>query len=358
MGLIQAAVGAVSSTLKDQWKEYFYCEAMPSDVLMMKGQKKVGGSNKGTDNIITNGSGIAVADGQCMLIVDQGQIVEVCAEPGLYTYDTSSEPSIFSGSLGDAIKTTFDVIGKRITYGGVAPKDQRVYYINTKELMDNKFGTNNPIYFDVVDPNIGLNLSTSLKCNGIYTYRIADPLKFYTEVCGNVSNTFDREDIETTLKAEFVSALQPALGKLSTLNLKPSQIPLHVEELTDAVNEALNKKWEPRGLKVVSIAMNPVSMPAEDEKAIKDAQLRAVNRDPGMAYATMVGAQAEAAVAAANNPNGAMNGFFGVNMANNMFNNMGGMVASQQQQPANTWTCSCGTVNNGNFCSNCGKPKQ
>ena len=195
MGLIQAGLGALNGTLADQWKEFFYCEALPKNVLMRKGQKQITGrssNTRGNDNIISNGSGIAVADGQCMIIVEQGKIVEVCAEPGEFTYDTSTEPSIFSGKLGDSILETFKLIGKRFTYGGDPGKDQRVYYFNTKELIDNKFGTPNPIPFRVVDSKIGLDVDVSIRCSGVYSYMIANPLLFYTNVCGNVSDEYTR----------------------------------------------------------------------------------------------------------------------------------------------------------------------
>ena len=152
MGLIKAALGAAGGVLADQWKEYFYCESLPADVLAVKGKKRVSGSSSntsGSDNIISNGSVIAVADGQCMIIVEQGKVVDVCAEPGEYTYDMSTEPSIFSGDLGTSIKSVFMNMGKRFTFGGEAPKDQRVYYFNTKELMGNKYGTPNPVPFHV-----------------------------------------------------------------------------------------------------------------------------------------------------------------------------------------------------------------
>lgn len=152
-------MGAAGGTLADQWKEFFYCEAMDKEVMVVKGTKRSSSrsSNKhGSDNVISSGSGIAVADGQCMMIVEQGKVVEVCADPGEYTYDASTEPSIFSGSLGDGIRKTFDTIGKRFAFGGDTGKDQRVYYFNTKELVDNKFGTANPIPFRVVDSRIGL----------------------------------------------------------------------------------------------------------------------------------------------------------------------------------------------------------
>ena len=350
MGLIKAAAGAFGGTMADQWKEFFYCDAIDKDVLVVKGEKRVGGrssNKKGSDNIISNGSVIAVNEGQCMIIVEQGKVVEVCAEPGQFTYDASTEPSIFAGSLGEGIHRTFDTVKQRFTFGGDTGKDQRVYYFNTKELVDNKFGTANPIPFRVVDRNIGLDIDVSVRCNGVYSYK---------------------------LKTEFVSALQPAFAKISELQIRPSAIPGHVLELCDAMNEALTKKWQQtRGLAVVSIAMNPVTLPEEDAQLIKDAQKNAILRDPTMAAATLAGAQADAMKSAASNTAGAMTGFMGMGMAGqaggaNMQNlyQMGAQQQAAQQQAAQnmqpasgagTWKCECGAENTGKFCSECGKPK-
>ena len=298
MGLIKAGIGALGGVLADQWKEFFYCDAIDKDVLVVKGQKRVSGrssNTKASDNIISNGSAIAVADGQCMIIVDQGKIVEVCAEPGEFVYDSSAEPSIFAGNLGTSIIDTFKVIGKRFTYGGDTGRDQRVYYFNTKEIMENKFGTANPIPFRVVDRNINLDIDTSVRCNGLYSYKIANPLLFYTNVCGNVEGEFRRSEIDAQLKTEFISALQPAFAKISALGIRPSAIPGHVEELSQAMNEALTAKWQQqRGLVVASVAMNPVTLPEEDAELIRNAQHAAIMRDPTMAAATLVGAQASA----------------------------------------------------------------
>jgi len=261
MGLIKAGIGALGGTLADQWKEFFYCDSLDKDVLVTKGVKRVSGrssNTKGSDNVISNGSGIAVADGQCMMIVEQGKIVEVCAEPGEYTYDTSTEPSIFAGSLGKSIVETFKTIGKRFTYGGDTGKDQRVYYFNTKELIDNKFGTPNPVPFRVVDSKIGLDIDVSIRCSGVYSYKIADPLLFYTNVCGNVVQDYRRQELETQLKTEFISALQPAFGKLSAMELRPNEIVTHNTDLENAMNSILSEKWaQLRGLKVVSVALAP-----------------------------------------------------------------------------------------------------
>ena len=380
MGLIKAGAGALGSTLADQWKEFFYCDAIDKDTLVVKGVKRVSSrssNTRGSDNIISNGSGIAVADGQCMIIVEQGKIVEVCAEPGQFTYDTSTEPSIFAGSLGQSILDTFKLIGKRFTFGGDTGKDQRVYYFNTKEIVDNKFGTANPIPFRVVDSNIGLDLDTSVRCNGVYSYKLTNPLLFYTNVCGNVEQDYSREEIDSQLKTEFISALQPAFAKLSEMGMRPNQIPAHAEELSQLMNETLTRKWgEIRGISVVSIAMNPITLPEEDAKAIKELQRSAVMRDPTMAAANLVGAQADAMRTAAGNSAGAMTGFMGMGMvgmggqggfgaAQNLYN-MGAqqqqqqaqMQQTQQQPQAGGWTCpTCGKSVIGNFCQECGTKK-
>ena len=376
MGLIKAGLGAAGGTLADQWKEFFYCDALDKEVLVVKGKKRTdarSSNTKGSDNIISNGSGIAVADGQCMMIVEQGKIVEVCAEPGQFTYDSSTEPSIFSGSLGKGIKDTFRTIGKRFTYGGDTGKDQRVYYFNIKEIMDNKFGTPNPIPFRVVDSKLGLDVDVSIRCSGVYSYMISDPLLFYSKVCGNVEREYTREEIESQLKTEFISALQPAFGKLSDLELRPNQIISHNTELEEAMNAALSTKWgQLRGLKVVSIALGSVTLPPEDAEMIKQLQRTAVLQNPNMAGATLVGAQADAMKAAASNSAGAMTGFMGMGMAMNSgsmnVQNLFAMGQQQQaQQPAanpqpaptaaGSWTCTCGAVSTGKFCPECGLPK-
>lgn len=379
MGLIKAGIGALGGTLADQWKEFFYCESMPKEVLVTKGQKRVSGrssNTKGNDNIISNGSGIAVADGQCMIIVEQGKVVEVCAEPGEFTYDTSTEPSIFTGSLSESIMETFKTVGKRFTYGGDTGKDQRVYYFNTKELIDNKFGTPNPIPFRVVDSKIGLDVDVSVRCSGVYSYKIADPLLFYTNVCGNVEKEYTRDELDSQLKAEFVSALQPAFGRLSDLELRPNQIVTHNTELENAMNTALSEKWgQLRGLQVVSIALGSVTLPEEDAEMIKQAQRTAIMRDPTMAAATLVGAQADAMKTAAGNQAGAMTGFMGMGMAMNAGGGMNAQnlfaMGQQQQQQAQQapaaaapaapaaggWKCACGATVSGNFCPNCGAKK-
>ena len=392
MGLIRAAISAVGGTMADQWKEFFICESRDADVLAVKGQKRIGSrsaNKKGSDNLITSGSGIAVADGQCALIVEQGKIVEVCAEPGEYTYDASTEPTIFSGNLGSSLDQVFDVIGKRFTYGGDTGKDQRIYYINTKELIDNKFGTPNPVPFRVVDRNIGLDVDVSVRCSGVYSYRISNPLLFYANVCGNIEQEYRREELDHQLKTEFISALQPAFAKISDLEIRPNALPGHVTELCDAMNEALTGKWaNTRGITVVSVAIGTIDLPKEDAEMIKQAQKTAILRDPMMAAATLTEAQAGAMKTAAGNSAGAMTGFMGMGMAaqnggmnaQNLYqmgaemaqNNAGQNQQNVSSQPhmtapgkggekeaAGKWTCACGAVNEKEwkFCQECGKER-
>ncbi len=372
MGLIKAFVGALSSTLADQWKEYFYCESLPVDVLVSKGQKRVNGrvssNTKGSENIISNGSMIVVADGQCMVIVDQGKVVEFAAEPGAYKFDNKTESSIFAGSFSDRVVGLFKTIGRRFTYGGDTGSDQRVYYFNTKEIMDNKFGTPNPVPFRVVDNNVGIDIDVSVRCNGVYSYKITNPILFYQNVCGNISGDYVRSQIDSQLKTEFVHALQPAFGRLSELQLRPNQIMTHLTDLEKAMNAALDEQWGSlRGIEVISIALGSVTLPKEDEDLIKELQRKNVYaRNASMAGATLVEAQAEAMKNAASNPNGAVMGFYGMNMAQQAggmnaqnFYKMGEEQQAQKAQAAaNSWTCpKCGAQATGKFCPECGEKK-
>ena len=395
MGLIKAAAGATDGVLADQWREYFYCEAIPEDTLAVKGQKRVSrrsSNTKGSDNIITNGSIIAVADGQCMMIVEQGKVVEVCAEPGEFTYDTSTEPSIFYGGLGKGILDSFKTLGKRFTFGGDTAKDQRVYYFNTKELTGNKYGTPSPVPFRVVDQAAGIDLDISIRCFGEYSYHIIDPVLFYTHVCGNVQEDYPREKLDSQLKTELLTALQPAFAKISDLGVRYSALPGHTAEIAQALNDILSAKWRDlRGLEIVSFGVSSVKASEEDEQMIKQMQQAKAYVNPNLAAANLAKAQANAMQDAAKNQGGAAMAFMGMNMAQgvggiraeNLYQ-MGAQQQGQQQpaaqdgwtcpgcgakafgkfcpecganKPENGWVCTCGTVNRGKFCSECGKPK-
>ena len=387
MGLIKAVGGAIQGTMADQWKEYFYCDSLEQDVLVTKGRKRVsskfGTKNDGHENIISNGSVIAVNEGQCMIIVDQGAVVEFCAEAGEFLYDTSSEPSLLHGDLGSNIVNTFKQIGKRFTFGGDTGKDQRVYFFNTKEIMDNKYGTAQAVPFRVVDNKIGLDMDVDVRCNGTYSYEIFDPILFYTNVCGNVADEYTRDKLDNQLKAEIITALQPALAKISALGIRYSEIPAHTMELVDTMNSVLSEKWgQLRGIRIASFNISPLKLSPEDEAAIRELQRTAVLRDPTMAAATLTGAQAEAMKAAASNTaTGPMMAFAGMNMANMAggmnASNLYAMGAQQQQQTppptptspspapaaapaapaADSWKCTCGATNTGKFCMECGAGK-
>ena len=371
MGLIKAAIESVSSLLADQWREYFYCDSMAENVLVTKGSKRTGSNSsntKGRENIITNGAVIAVNEGQCMMIVQQGAIVEFTAEAGAFIWDSSSEPTIFYGGLGNGLKGSWEKFKYRFTFGGDTAMDQRVYFFNLKELIGNKYGTPNPVPFRVVDNNIGLDIDIGIRCNGEYSYQICDPMLFYKNVCGNVDQVYTRDKLDSQLKSEFLTALQPAFANISAMGVRYSALPAHTTEIAAAMNEALSEKWSGlRGIKVVSVGVNSVTASKEDEDMIKDLQRKAVYRNTNMAGAALVDAQAEAMKTAAGNKGGAMVGFMGMNMAqmagsmnaNDLFR-MG-----QQQSPApaapapapNGWTCKCGAVNTGKFCSECGAPQ-
>lgn len=367
MGLIKAALGSAGGILADQWREYFYCDSMDADVLMAKGTKRTtsrSSNKKGSDNIISNGAVIAVNEGQCMLIVEQGQIVEFAAEAGEFTWDASTEGTVFYGGFGEGLKSSWNNLKRRFTFGADTAKDQRIYFINTKEIMGNKYGTPAPVPFRVVDRNIGLDMDVSIRCNGEYSYRISDPMIFYKNVAGNVSSDFRRSQIDSALKTDFLTALQPAFARISDMGIRYSSLPGHTMEIAQAMNQVLSTKWgTQRGISVVTVGVNSVTASPEDEATIKELQKSAVFRNTNMAAAHMVQAQAEAMKSAAANENGAMMGFMGMNMAQAA----GGFNAAQlyqmnQQQPAATptqapaqgWKCKCGAVNTGKFCTECG----
>lgn len=417
LGAVSSVAGALGGTFADQWKEFFYCDAMDADTLIVKGQKRNGKrsvNTKGTDNIITKGSVIAVAGGQCMIIVDNGKVSELCAEPGEFVYDSSTEPSIFAGKLGSSILDTFKEIGRRFTFGGEPPKDQRVYYVNTKEIIGNKYGTAAPIPFRVVDQRANFDIDIRIKCFGEYSFRIADPIRFYTAISGNVTESYRRDAMESQMRSELLDALQPAFAKISAMGIRYSALPGHTRELSSFLNEELTNTWRRlRGLEIVSFGISSITANEEDEKMMRDAQLNVTYAsDPRKLAAFMGMAQADAMKTAAGNANGATTGFMGMGMAG-MVGGMGGMNAKDmfamgqqmdaqaaqqnaqaaQAQPAapnagaNTWkcpkcgsqaegkfcpecgmakpaatnavgwTCSCGAVNKGKFCSECGKPK-
>lgn len=400
MGLLKAGAGALGGVLADTWREFFYCDSLPPDVLAAKGVKRISdrgrsSNTKGESNIISDGSIIAVNEGQFMIIVEQGAIVDACGEAGQFVFDKSTEPSLFFGQdgLGDRFLKTFERIGSRFTFGGDTGKDQRVYFFNKKEIVGNKYGTASPVPFRVVDANIGLDVDISVRCNGEYSYRIVDPMLFYKNVCGNVEEPYTRDNIDSQLKSELLTALQPAFARISAMGVRYSAVPAHTEELSAALNEVLSEKWSDlRGIEVASFGVNTIAASPEDEAMIKELQKAAVMRDPTMAAANIAAAQSDAMRMAASNENGAMMGFMGMGMANaiggmnpqGLYGQGGGQPNVPQSQYAQApgggfgavaagvagsagatgaapsgqgWTCTCGAQNTGKFCGNCGKPK-
>ena len=358
MGLIQALGATLTTVLADQWREYFYCESLPENVLMRKGVKRVSGKSsntKGSDNIISNGSIIAVNDGQCMMIVDQGGIVEFTAQPGEFVWDKSTEPSIFYGSLGDNLKKTWEVLKKRFTLGGDTGKDQRIYYFNIKEIIGNKYGTANPVGFRVYYPNINLDTEIGIRCFGEYSYKLTD-------------------------KSEFLTALQPAFARISDMGIRYSALPGHTMELAESMNEVLSPKWaELRGISIVSVGVSSVNANPEDEERIKKLQNAAASTYGTMAVGeAMLNASQGGNGTDDSNGSGGFMGLAGMAMAGMMANNMsGGQGAGQNggfgglhmyqppTQPAAAaaaavgWTCpKCGKAGNtGKFCQECGEKK-
>ena len=364
MGLIRAGLNAAGGVLADQWKEFFTCDAIGEGVLALKGRKSGGRrsvNNKGSDNVITTGSVILVADGQCMMIVDQGKIVEFAAEPGEYTYDASTSPSVFSGNFGDSLGKSINEFGKRFTFGGEPAKDQRIYYFNTKEITGNKYGTPSPIPFRVVDSNVGLDMDVRLRCFGVFSYRICDPVLFYKNVCGNISEPYTRSRLDEQLRSELLGALGTAFGRISEMGIRYSALQMHTMELADTLNDILSKKWrEKRGLEIVDIGISSVTPLDEDVAQVQKYQAGSAFRTPQMAAQQLASSQADAMRTAAGNAGGAALGFMGMNMAQQAGGNTAQLYQMSQQQAApagNSWKCACGATATGKFCPECGAKK-
>lgn len=352
MGLIKAALGSLVGTIQETWKDYFVCDSLSDNVLMIKGVKN-GGSGSG--EIITDGSGIVVNEGQCALIIEEGKILEVAAEPGKYTFYSSESPSVFDGGF-EGIKNTFKEMLGRFTYEGEVNKSQRVYYVNTKEIMGNMFGTPAPIPFRIIDKNINLDVEMPVRCNGEYTFKIVNPLVFYQNIAGNKADYYTKEDLVAQMKAEMLTALQPAFAKIAAAGVRYSEVPAHVGELTAALKDELDNKWiANRGIAFESISVNSVTMDPENEKKLVDIQMAAVNKDPNMLNATLATAAADAMRDAANNPNGAMNGFVGMNMAQNAMNAFAA-TSNNNTAGAAAYCPKCGKAVGADdmYCSGCG----
>lgn len=371
MGIIKAALTAASSTMADQWLEYYVCESMPADVLLLRAKRQTGknsSNTKGSDKLISDGSKIVVNEGQAMIMVEQGVVTEIATDPGVYTYNSNELPSLFSSSFGKGVVNTFKEMWERFKFGGNPPTDQRIYYFNTKDIIDNRFGTQNPVPFRVNYEDIGRKFTVNVRCNGTYTFKITDPVLFYSSLAGNVSDTFKREAIDPQIRSEFLDALQPAFAEISSKGITYDQIAGENASVKSAIKTALTGAWNARGITLLNVFINSSTISEADLKRIQEYEDKAWNRDPSNAAAILVEAQAEAMKTAAGNAGGAAMGFFGMNMAQQTgglnAQNLYAMGAAQQQQQQQNaasgdgaWQCGCGTSNTGKFCANCGKPK-
>lgn len=374
MGLIKAIVDSATGMLADSWEEYFYCDALSNDVLMVKGQKKVnekrGGNKKSSDNVISQGSVVAVNEGQCMIIVEQGKIVDVCAEAGEFVFDNSTEPSLFYGNLAESLGKSFSNFGRRIAFGGNTGKDQRVYYFNTKEIMNNLFGTPTPIPFRVLDKNTGFDFDTAVKVNGQYSFKIVDPILFYINVCGNAADSYGKDEILGTMRSELLTAMQPALAKISAKGVRPYEIPGFSTDICTYLAEELTNQWTSlRGIQMIKMSINAADMPAEDRERFQKWQDTAMLRNSNMAAARQTEAFSNMMENSGKSGGSGMDNVASMAAMSMMSQMMGGNFfgnngANQAQVPqmqaagaAAGWTCSCGAVNKGKFCSECGAKK-
>lgn len=367
MGIIKAATSAIGGGLADQWLEVIEPDNMSDSTVMTKGVKvrrndKRGSNRKGTEDVITDGSVIHVYPNMMMLLVDGGRIIDYTAEEGYYTVKNELAPSMLNGSLKDAISETFD----RFKFGGVTPQKQQVFYINLQEIKGIRFGTSSPLnYFDNF-----YNAELFLRAHGNYSLRITDPILFYTNAIPKNKSQVDINDINEQYLAEFLTALQTAINKMSADGERISYVPSKSMELSKYMGTVLDDSWrELRGMEIVSAAVASISYTDDSVKLINMRNQGAMLGDPSIREGYVQGSVARGMESAGSNAAGATTGFVGMGMGMNAGggylnqasqNNQQQM--QQQQAPAQSnadhWDCpQCGTSNTGKFCSNCGTPK-
>lgn len=389
MGLIKAAIGAVGSALADSFEDYIYCPALENSVLMQRGYpKSSGGAGAFASNaVISDGSRIAVNDGQFLIVVENGKIADFSAEQGVYTFRTDTEPSMFCGQFGENLKKSFHQLLERFSFGGIAANDQRAYFVNTKEIINNKFGFGSVPFRDGE-----FNMTVMLQGFGAYTYRITDPLMFYANLCGN-TDLFTAANLDSQMKSELKGGILPALGRLSADNICYDKIPIEAPKLAQLLNEELSDVWEKaRGIAVTSLTFANIMPDDESVDKIREMQeSRVYSKDTQMLGARVGAAQANAMEAAAENPSGSVNGFMGMSMAQQAGGTDPNKLLTPGQTPASaiptpipvgeaapaaafptsasaqpapsapntsnpeTWVCECGSVNDDMFCPECGR---
>ncbi len=369
MGLIRAILSATSSVAADQWKEFFTCDSLSNDVLVAKGIMQTetvglfGRRNKASTDIITNGSVINVNEGQAALIIDNGKIVEFCAEAGKFVWDSSSEPSLFGGEFFKGLLDSFKKIGSRFTFGGDLGAQQRVYYVNTKEILGNKFGTQTPMAYD--DPYYKTALY--IRYFGQYSFRIADPIIFFSSIAGNVKDAYTRDELVSVSTDEFMTALDTALGKCALDGIKFSQLPIRQRDIAKYMSETLDDEWRAgRGIEIVSVALAKVTPDDKSRARIEEFDSNVMHADPAAMTGGLAHAQMQAMKSAAANTGGAMNGFVGFGMAANAMGGAAGQgtlienaqrIADEKEKSAAPLakTCpACGSPVSGKFCPECG----
>lgn len=355
MGIIKAVTGALHSVKEEMWREYFYCDTMSADTLLLRAEKRVSKYSANTrkdDNMLTNGSILSVADGQCVLVVKQGKVIDCCQEPGEHIFEDPEQRGV---------KGFFKEVGKRIAFGGgdIQPTVYRVYYLNTKELTGLSFQTRKLVSFRVRDAQTGLDLDSAVRISGCFSFRIADPVKLYKLLIGNVSGCYTRADLTAQLQTSLTSDLQPALARLSALGIRPSEIPAHVPELCEALREQMNAGWcGAHGLELVSLALDSCAL--ADTELVQSAQWAKPLTDPAMAAAVLTQATAEALPAAAANSAGT--GFGAAVLTQGP---AAAAADSTRPAPAVTpirrdrtpWVCVCGQQNDSPFCRACGSKR-
>lgn len=373
MGLIKAATTSAMGVLTDQWVDYIRCDSMPENVLMRPGNRMIGkdsSNSKFTDNIISNGSKIDVADGQCMLIVENGKIVDFCQEPGQYVYDSSTQPSLLGGGIKD-LGASFAQFGKRWLAGGQVTDTQKVYYVNLKEIHGNKIGLGNVPFRDGE-----FGFTVKVQGYGNYSYKITNALLFYKNVVGNVDGEYKRDRIDAQLKSELLMAVQPALGRVAAMGISYDQLINYPKQIGEEINREMSADWEQRrGIKIEMVAFESLTVDDESAKKIAKFQESRVYTNQGMLNAEIGLGQAEAFRNMGKNKNGASGlDMMGMAMAMNMMgaNNQGMQMnnpigkpmmnnpVANQTNPvvkADSWTCVCGAVSTGKFCVECGTKK-
>ena len=294
MGLLKAVHGAVGSVLEEQWKEFFRCDALDDETLMVRAYKQTGKRSANTrkdDDVLTNGSILSVADGQCVLVVKQGKVVDFCREPGEHIFEDPDQRGL---------KGFFKEVGRRVAFGGgdIQPVVYRVYYMNTKEITGIPFSSRGPIPFRVKDGSSSLDMDSGVSLSGCFSYRVSDPVKLYKTIIGNISGRFSRAELNAHLQADVNASLQSALGSLAGRGLRPSQLPAHTEQLCEALRQQMADRWSGQhGLEIVSLALD--GFKPEDGALLQSAQYASMLKDPRSAAAVLTQATAEAMTSAA-----------------------------------------------------------